>query len=156
MTKARLLKHGLHFHRFLYCGHPEYFTSCFAVCHGTEKCLPPPPRSIQPYDRYGEMLVKLAKSHICHSDSLACQGHFREEGRYGGGRYFLYTEQMDAEGLGRRLLLTPLGTPPNVPEKQTLGTVSASHKMRLPCKHFAKRGFFGRAPKYRTKGCSRY
>ena len=36
---------------------------------------------------------------------------------------------MDAEGLGRRLLLTPLRTPPNVPEKQTLGTVTASHKM---------------------------
>ena len=35
------------------------------------------------------------------------------------------TEQMDAEGLGRKLLLTPSGDP----EKQTVGTVSASHKM---------------------------
>ena len=41
----------------------------------------------------------------------------------------IYTEQMDAEGLGRRLLLTPLGTPPKVPEKQTVGTVTASHKL---------------------------
>ena len=37
-----------------------------------------------------EMLHKLGtrQKHIYHSDSLACQGHFREEGRYGGGRYF--------------------------------------------------------------------
>ena len=41
----------------------------------------------------------------------------------------LYTEQMDAEGLGRGLLLTPLGTPPKVPKKQTAGTVTASHNM---------------------------
>ena len=40
-----------------------------------------------------------------------------------------YTEPMDAEGLGRRLLLTPFGDPPKVPEKQTVGTVTASHKM---------------------------
>ena len=35
---------------------------------------------------------------------------------------------MDAEGLGRRLLLTPW-RPPTAPEKQTVGTVKASHKM---------------------------
>ena len=40
------------------------------------------------------------------------------------GRNFFYTEQTDAEGLGRKLLPTP--TPP---EKQTVGTVTASHKM---------------------------
>ena len=34
-----------------------------------------------------EKLEKLA-NHIYHSDSLACQGHFREEGCCGGGRYF--------------------------------------------------------------------
>ena len=31
---------------------------------------------------------KNKQNHIYHSNSLACQGHFREEGRYGGGRYF--------------------------------------------------------------------
>ena len=36
---------------------------------------------------------------------------------------------MDAEGLGRGLLLTPLGTPPKVPKKQTVGTAMASHKV---------------------------
>ena len=36
---------------------------------------------------------------------------------------------MDAEGLGRKLLLTPSGDPRRTPEKQTVGTVSASHKM---------------------------
>ena len=36
---------------------------------------------------------------------------------------------MDAEGLGRKLLLTPFGDPRRAPEKQTVGTVSASHKM---------------------------
>ena len=36
---------------------------------------------------------------------------------------------MDAEGLGRGLLLTPLGTPPKVRKKKTVGTVTASHKM---------------------------
>ena len=41
----------------------------------------------------------------------------------------LYTEQMDAEGLGRKLLLTPSADPRRTPEKQTLGTVTASHKM---------------------------
>ena len=40
-----------------------------------------------------------------------------------------YTEQMDAEGLGRKLLLTPSGDPRKAPEKQTVGTVTASHKM---------------------------
>ena len=36
---------------------------------------------------------------------------------------------MDAEGLGRKLLLTPSGDPRRPPEKQTKGTVTASHKM---------------------------
>ena len=36
---------------------------------------------------------------------------------------------MDAEGLGRKLLLTPCGNPRRAPEKQTVGTVTASHKM---------------------------
>ena len=37
---------------------------------------------------------------------------------------------MDAEGLGRKLLLTPSGDPRTAPpEKQTVGTVTASHKM---------------------------
>ena len=36
---------------------------------------------------------------------------------------------MDAEGLGRRLLLTPSGDPCRTPEKQTVGIVTASHKM---------------------------
>ena len=35
---------------------------------------------------------------------------------------------MDAEGLGRKLLLTP-SNPRRAPEKQTAGTVTASHKM---------------------------
>ena len=35
---------------------------------------------------------------------------------------------MDAEGLGRKLLLTPR-QPPTTPEKEPLDTVSASHKM---------------------------
>ena len=34
------------------------------------------------------MLLKVGKPYIYHSGSLACKGHFREEGRYGGGRYF--------------------------------------------------------------------
>ena len=36
---------------------------------------------------------------------------------------------MDAEGLGRKLLLTPPLATPNSPEKQTVGTVTVSHKM---------------------------
>ena len=36
---------------------------------------------------------------------------------------------MDAEGLGRKLLLTPSGDPRRAPEKQTVGTVTASNKM---------------------------
>ena len=36
---------------------------------------------------------------------------------------------MDAEGLGRKLLLTPFGDPFRAPEKQTVGTETASHKM---------------------------
>ena len=45
------------------------------------------PDSIHPYGRYANA-VETRKNHIYHSDSLACQGHFREESRYGGGRYF--------------------------------------------------------------------
>ena len=41
----------------------------------------------------------------------------------------LYTEQMDAEGLGRKLLLTLSGDPCRAPEKQTVGTVTASHEI---------------------------
>ena len=43
---------------------------------------------------------------------------------------------MDAEGLGRKLLLIPSGDPHRSPEKQTAGTVAASHQMLSPCKHF--------------------
>ena len=39
------------------------------------------------------------------------------------------TKQMDAEGLGRKLLPTPSSDPRRAPEKQTVGTVTASHKM---------------------------
>ena len=39
------------------------------------------------------------------------------------------TEQMDAEGLGRKLLLTPSGDPRRAPEKQTVGAVTKSRKM---------------------------
>ena len=39
------------------------------------------------------------------------------------------TEQMDAEGLGRKLLVTPCGDPRRTLEKQTVGTMTASHKM---------------------------
>ena len=44
-------------------------------------------------------------------------------------RKIIYTEQMDTEGLGRKLLLTPSGDPRRAPEKQTVGTVTTSHKM---------------------------
>ena len=36
---------------------------------------------------------------------------------------------MDAKGLGRKLLLTLSGDPRRTPEKQTVGTVTASQKM---------------------------
>ena len=39
---------------------------------------------------------------------------------------------MDAEGLGRKLLLTPSGDPRRGPQKQTGGIVTASHKMLAP------------------------
>ena len=45
------------------------------------------------------------------------------------------TEQMDAKGLAHKLLLTASGDPCRTPEKQTVGTVSASQKCQ-PCKHF--------------------
>ena len=41
----------------------------------------------------------------------------------------IYTEQMDAEGLGGKLLLIRSGEPRRAPEKQTVSTVTASHKM---------------------------
>ena len=41
----------------------------------------------------------------------------------------VYTEQMDAEGLGCKLQLTPSGDPRRAPEKQTVGTVTTSQKM---------------------------
>ena len=40
----------------------------------------------------------------------------------------LYTEQMDAEGLGRKLLLNPSGDHRRTAEKPTVGTVPASQK----------------------------
>ena len=43
--------------------------------------------------------------------------------------FLLYTEQMDAEGLGRKLLLTPPRRPLTTSEEETLGAVTASHKM---------------------------
>ena len=42
---------------------------------------------------------------------------------------YTYAEQMDAEGLGRKLLLTPSGDPRRTPEEQTVGTVTASQNM---------------------------
>ena len=39
-----------------------------------------------------------------------------------------YTEQMDAEGLGHKLLRNPLATPAT-PQNKTVGTVTASDKM---------------------------
>ena len=45
------------------------------------------PGSIHPYGRCVNA-GKTGKTHVYHSDSLACQAHFREEGSYGGGRYF--------------------------------------------------------------------
>ena len=36
---------------------------------------------------------------------------------------------MDAEGLGRRLLLTPLGPPESPQKADCVGTVTASHEM---------------------------
>ena len=40
-------------------------------------------------------------------------------------------------GFGSRTGADPSwGTPPKVPKKQTVGTVTASHKMLTPCKHF--------------------
>ena len=43
---------------------------------------------------------------------------------------------MDAEVLGRKLLLTPSGDPRRTPEKQTVGTVTASQNMLSLRKHF--------------------
>ena len=43
---------------------------------------------------------------------------------------------MDAEGLGRKLLLTPSGDPRRAPERQTLSAVTSSHKMRYPASTF--------------------
>ena len=37
--------------------------------------------------------------------------------QFGGGGAWIYTEQMDAEGLGRKLLLTASGDPRRAPEK---------------------------------------
>ena len=61
------------------------------------------------------------------------------------------TEQMDADGLGRKLLLIRPPRPPTTPEKQTLGTLTASHKMLTlqalsSSLHAstAKRGYLGR------------
>ena len=54
------------------------------------------------------------------------------------GRFFVldltthasfYTEQMDAEGLGCKLLLTTSRDPCRTPDKQTVGTVAASQNM---------------------------
>ena len=42
--------------------------------------------SIRPYGRHGSAVNW--ENHIYHSNSLACQGHFREEGRYSKGRHF--------------------------------------------------------------------
>ena len=41
----------------------------------------------------------------------------------------VYTKQMGAEGLGRKLPLTPSSDPPRTPEKQTVGTLPASQNM---------------------------
>ena len=62
----------------------------------------------------------------------------------------VYTEQMDAEGLGHKLLLTHPGDPKG-PEKPTVGTVTASpYKLTLEALSSslnagtAKRGCLGR------------
>ena len=61
-----------------------------------------------------------------------------------GSPFLLYTEQMDAKGLGRELLLTPppLATPGKTPERQTVGTVTASTKcspLQAQCRHCKER-----------------
>ena len=51
--------------------------------------------------------------------------HIKElGGRYASEVSLDYIQQMDAEDLGRKLLLTPSGDPPKLPEKQTVGTVT--------------------------------
>ena len=44
------------------------------------------------------------KRQIYHSDSLACQGRLREEGRYGGGRYFDFPCQLQSPRPGTEVL----------------------------------------------------
>ena len=64
---------------------------------------------------------------------------------------FARTEQMDAEGLGRKLLLTLSGDPCRAPENQTMGAATVSHR-RLTLQALssslnagtAKRGCLGR------------
>ena len=50
-------------------------------------------------------------------------------------RAFLYTEQMDAEGLGRKLLLTPSGDPRRA-LKSRPWVLCLHLKNCQPCKHF--------------------
>ena len=72
-------------------------------------------------------------------------------------RNFLSIPSKWAEGLGHKLLLTPSADPHRAPEKQTVGTVTISHKM-LPLQALssslnagtAKRGCLGRGEAF---GC---
>ena len=48
----------------------------------------------------------------------------------------IYTEQMHAEGLGRKLLLTPSGDARKAPEKQTVGTVISISQNANPASTF--------------------
>ena len=72
-------------------------------------------------------------------------------------KFTLYTEQMDAEGLGHKLLLTGSGDPRRTPEKQTMGTDSIS-KNANPASTFAlsqcKRCKGGQPGPRRRFGCA--
>ena len=79
--------------------------------------------------QYG--LTKAAFARTCAKRGLLSPKNVRKESPGAGPPESknVYTEQMDAEGLGRRLLLTPSSDPRRAPEKQTVGTVTASQKM---------------------------
>ena len=65
-------------------------------------------------------------------EGLWLEGRVLQCNGVGGGRGDrpkLYAEQMDAEGLGRKLLLAPSDDRRRTPEKRTVGSVTASQKM---------------------------
>ena len=53
---------------------------------------------------------------------------------------------MDAHGLGRKLLLTPLGNPQETPEKQTVGTVTTGAELKGGAKSTEKQNLASMAP----------